>query len=329
VDPISHGVLGITCSQSAARGDKLLPVAVVGALAGLAPDLDVLIRSSTDPLLFLEYHRHFTHALPLAPLGALVCAALLHRWARARLVFRQTYLFCLLGLVSHGLLDACTSYGTELLWPFSDQRVAWSIVSAVDPAFTVPLLVLIVLAVHRRRTSYARAAALWAFTYLALGAAQHERAAAVGAATAHARGHVPVRLEVKPAFGSLLLWKVIYEHEGRYYVDGVRVALAARIYAGTSIEKVDMERHFAWLDPESRQAEDVERFRRLSDDLVGFDAARPERMVDIRYSMVPNEIAGFWGVALDPDAPPDAHVDFVATVDATPQDALRLLKMLF
>ena len=39
------------------------------------------------------------------------------------------------------LLDAATSYGTRLFWPFSDERAGWDWIAIVDPAFTVPLLV--------------------------------------------------------------------------------------------------------------------------------------------------------------------------------------------
>ena len=60
---------------------------LLGALAGMAPDLDVLIRSSTDPLLFLEYHRQFTHSLAFIPIGAALCTAILYpfvrKWCRA------------------------------------------------------------------------------------------------------------------------------------------------------------------------------------------------------------------------------------------------------
>ena len=49
----------------------------VAAAAGAAPDLDIFIRSATDPLVAVEYHRHFTHALPLAPLGAAVVVGIL------------------------------------------------------------------------------------------------------------------------------------------------------------------------------------------------------------------------------------------------------------
>ena len=40
-----------------------------GCVGGLAPDLDVFIRSSADPLVALEYHRHFTHSLLFIPIG--------------------------------------------------------------------------------------------------------------------------------------------------------------------------------------------------------------------------------------------------------------------
>ena len=61
MDPLSQGVLGAALPQAtAARGRYAGSAGVLGFLAGMAADLDVLIRSSTDPLLFLEYHRQFT-----------------------------------------------------------------------------------------------------------------------------------------------------------------------------------------------------------------------------------------------------------------------------
>ena len=122
MDPVSHALLGAGCAQSRTRAEKLLPAAVVAGLASLAPDLDLLLQSFTDPLRFLELHRQFTHALVFAPFGAALCALAARPAARHRLTFRETYLACLAGFASHGLLDACTSYGTQLLWPFADVR---------------------------------------------------------------------------------------------------------------------------------------------------------------------------------------------------------------
>ena len=72
--------------------------ALVGAVAGMTADLDVLIRSSADPLLNLEYHRHFSHSLLFVPLGALLKRS--PRAAQVGLVFAALYLG-LAGLQSH------------------------------------------------------------------------------------------------------------------------------------------------------------------------------------------------------------------------------------
>ena len=158
MDPLTQGALGAALPQATATKPKgtVALAGCFGFLAGLAPDLDVLIRSSADPLLFLEYHRQFTHSLIFIPLGGLVAAGLLHLLLgrRHRLPFSRSFLFCTLGYGTHGLLDFATSYGTMLFWPFSEERYAAGIVSIVDPLFTGPLLVLIVIAGIKRAPGY-------------------------------------------------------------------------------------------------------------------------------------------------------------------------------
>lgn len=63
MDPVSQGTVGAAFAQSSANKGNIVKVGFIGFLAGLAPDLDVLIRSESDPILFLEYHRQFTHSL--------------------------------------------------------------------------------------------------------------------------------------------------------------------------------------------------------------------------------------------------------------------------
>ena len=54
MDPVSQGAVGAAFAQSAAKKDNIILVGFIGFLAGLAPDLDVLIQSSVDPILFLS-----------------------------------------------------------------------------------------------------------------------------------------------------------------------------------------------------------------------------------------------------------------------------------
>jgi len=127
MDILTHGLLGGTLAQSCSQKGEMRAAATVGFLAALLADADALIRSDTDPLLTLEYHRQFTHALIFIPVGALLVALIL--WPAFRvfgrpLGFRRIYLYALLGCATSGFLDACTSYGTHLLWPFTGDRLA-------------------------------------------------------------------------------------------------------------------------------------------------------------------------------------------------------------
>jgi inner membrane protein len=74
LDPVSQAVVGATAAQVFLTDRLGKQAFACGAVGGLLPDLDVLIRSTSDPLLAVEMHRHFTHALALVPIGGLIAA---------------------------------------------------------------------------------------------------------------------------------------------------------------------------------------------------------------------------------------------------------------
>lgn len=330
MDPLTQGVLGASLPQSAGRAREAAGAGLLGFFAGMAADLDVLIRSSTDPLLFLEYHRQFTHSLVFIPIGGLLCALVLHGLIGQRrgFSFARSALFCTLGYATHALLDACTTYGTMLFWPFSDTRVAWNTVSIIDPLFTVPVLSLVLLAGLRQRPALARGALAWALGYLLLGQWQHHQAVELGRELAAARGHTPLRLEAKPSFGNILLWKVVYETGERFYVDAVRSGPWPAVYPGESVARLDARRDLPWLDPDSQQARDVQRFLWFSNGYVARDPHYPNRVIDIRYSLLPNEIAPLWSIELDPTAGAGVHANYITHRDGADNSAGALWAML-
>ncbi len=333
MDPVSQAAFGAGFSQSLATRHKQLSAMLVGAVAGMAPDLDILIRSDEDPLLFLEFHRQFTHALLFIPFGALLCALVLQPLVRKQLTFSQTCLFALAGYASHGLLDACTSYGTQLLWPFSDERIAWSVISIIDPLFTLPLLVLLALAARRRQPRYAHYAVLYALLYLAAGLVQQQRAVAALQQLAAERGHQIERLHVKPSFGNRHVWKLMYEYDGRYYVDALRLLLSAQVIPGESIAKLDVARDYPWLPADSQQARDIERFRWFSDDYLAVDPADDNIIIDVRYAFLPNRIKRMWGIVLDRKkierGELDAHVGYAFERGVDAKTRKQFLQMVF
>lgn len=300
MDPISQACFGASLSQSFARDKtRQLSALLIGALAGMAPDLDVLISSPDDPLLFLEFHRQFSHSLIFIPAGALLCALVFYPLAKNKLSFAQVYLFSFLGYATHGMLDACTSYGTQLFWPFSNERVAWNTVSIVDPLFTLPIAILILLAAFRKNIRFARTAFIYAVIFLSLGIVQNYRAEKAVYALAQQRGHQPERVLFKPSFANRHVWKIIYEHDGHYYVDAVNLLWDTKYISGTSIQKLDIKRDFPELPLNSQQAKDIERFRWFSDDFLAVNPQSTDIIMDVRYSFIPNRIRLMWGIKIN------------------------------
>jgi len=137
-----------------------------------------------------------------------------------------------------------------------------------------------------------------------------EASSALGEALAAERGHVPLRLEAKPSFANILVWKVVYETATNFHVDAVRTWPSTVVYPGSSIPRLDTQRDLPWLDPASQQARDVERFAWFSNDYVARDPLIPGRVIDVRYSLLPNEIDSLWSIQLAPGAGPEEHVSY-------------------
>ncbi len=332
MDPLTQGAIGAALPQATRQTSRHIRIAAgLGFLAGMAADLDTLIRSESDPLLFLEYHRQFTHSLFFIPVGGALCALVLH-WVfgrRSQLSFAKTALFCTLGYATHALLDTATTYGTMLFWPFDQTRYAWSIISIVDPLFTLPVLGLLAWSWVKRHPGPARAALLWAAVYLCFGVYQHINARDAGYALAQSRGHDPVRLDVKPSFANMLLWKTVYEADGAFYIDAVRVGFSPRVFPGERVLKLDLNRDFPWLSADSRQAKDIERFRVFSGGYAARAPQNADRVIDVRYSFVPNRTAALWGIAVRRDAGATEYADYVTDRHDARERFMELWEMLW
>ena len=148
------------------------------------------------------------------------------------------------------------------------------------------------------------------FLYLAIGLFQENRAENIGQSIAKLRGHESKRLTVKPSLGNLFLWKVIYEYNGFYYVDAVRLLSKSEYCKGTRIKKLDTSISFMELSQNSQQYKDIQRFDWFSQGYLGFGNQK-NIITDVRYSAVPNEVDGLWGIQINPKKDKSEHVDWV------------------
>ncbi len=290
LDPLTQGLLGAAAAQAVTAHRLGRRAALVGAVAGVLPDADVFIRSAADPLLAVEYHRQFTHSLAFIPVGGAIAALPFLIRSKDR---RWVLAAAIIGFATHGLLDACTTYGTQLFWPFSRTRIAWDAISIIDPVFTLMLLFGVIVG-SRRAAAIALIACL---AYLGLGVVQRERAVDVQMQLAELRGHRRVRAEVFPTIGNHLVWRSLYDSGGVLHADRIRVPWfgAPRVATGTRVEKYELTPS---LRGNVRGARDFERFRWFSAGWVALDPRDPTVIGDVRYSMRTEAFEPIWGVRL-------------------------------
>ncbi|HEX2062046.1 MAG TPA: metal-dependent hydrolase [Thermoanaerobaculia bacterium] len=290
MDPLTHALVGAAVGW-AAGGRRLGRRALaVGAVAGLLPDLDVFIRSASDPLLAIEHHRGFTHSFALVPAGGVVAALL----AGGRHERRAAIVAGMLAYLTHPLLDAATTYGTQLFWPLLDTRVGLDIISIVDPIFTLIALIACI-AAWRDRPRIVHAALALALVWLGVGFVQRERASAAQMRLAAERGDRIERAAVFPTIGNTLVWRSLYATNGTLRMDRIRVPWlgATSVAEGPAVPDARPRR-------DATAVRDLRRFVWFSDGWIARDPADASLLGDARYSLHAGRYAPVWGIRLRP-----------------------------
>jgi len=323
MDSITQGLLGAVTAQLGFR-QRLGPSATwVAAAAAVAPDLDVftgplmaLMGRETNGLDRLAFHRGLSHSLLAVPVMALVIAGLwwaVVRWFRRRRgradgpgpPFLIMYACVFLAVLSHPLLDWCTSYGTQLFSPVTARRFAADVVPIVDIFYT-PLLVLTLVgcALARRVKRWdGRRVSLavgWigfglSVAYLASGHVLHERAVAI------ARGLAPPgtavrRADAYPALGSILTWRTVVQADGGWQVARVRPLAAPPVRPGEVHDAADAAD--PWVD-RARSLPEARIYTWFAMDRVRAErepggGGHAVRLHDMRYGLRPDAPESLW-----------------------------------
>jgi inner membrane protein len=301
MDTFTHGLLGAAASQVIFAKQLPRTAGLIGLVAAMTPDLDLLVGSGADPVSSLLYHRQFTHSLVFIPVGGLL-TALLFLWMKPfRGVWPAVIGAALIGYATHAPLDALTSYGTLLFWPFSMQRIVWDIMPIVEPIFTGILLAGVVWTSVVQRVGPSQLALAVALAYLGFAAWQHHRAAEVQQQLVTARGQAIEHSRVMPAPGSLVLWRSVYISTGRIYVDGIRVPWwhGARLKAGGSVRLAT----FADVPPQMAERDGTRRvfhvFAWFADDLIAAVEGEASVIGDMRYAVQTSSLVPLWGIQFE------------------------------
>ena len=157
MDSLTQIVLGASVAE-ATLGKKIGNKAIVlGAIAGTIPDLDIVSRFFVDDLTASVMHRGFSHSFLFpfvaAPILAWVLKKIYSNYTDVS--FNDWFKMFFLAIITHPLLDAQTTWGTQLFWPL-EWRVAIENIFIIDPIYTFPFLTFLILTAFQDKLSKKR-----------------------------------------------------------------------------------------------------------------------------------------------------------------------------
>ncbi|ERL55560.1 metal-dependent hydrolase [Psychrobacter aquaticus] len=234
MDSLSQIVLGASVQGAVLGKYQGRKAYLYGAILGTLPDLDVLI-SYPDPISDMTYHRSFSHSLLVLTVVGIVGAWLIsryHQWRDMPLPYstRRLALAMTLVLTTHPILDSFTVYGTQLFWPLQDpfQITPISIASVfiIDPLYTLPLLIAVIVGLFKgSKLAVFKAGllvncqrlAVWMLllssSYLLLGLGLKYHAQSQAERTLAAAGIDALRLKTMPVLPTILMWRTVAEDD--------------------------------------------------------------------------------------------------------------------
>jgi len=223
MDSVSHIIIG------AAIGETFLGKKIgrwgmlLGAIAKSAPDFDLFYTGLGDPRAYMCEHRAHTHSLFVEALYAIPIAWLLVKLFKQKVSFPRMLLFMLACLWGHSLLDWCTNFGTQLLLPFSSENYSLNTLAIVDLLFTLPMLVLIIIAVFYkkngvRRLKLAKATLIYCLIYLGFTFINKAQAENI-VEESIAKNNIPVTTHMtNPTMLNNVLWYAVGSNDSNIFI---------------------------------------------------------------------------------------------------------------
>jgi len=154
MDSLTQIVLGAAVGE-ASLGKKVGNKALLwGAIAGTIPDLDVFTKLFTDNIVTAnEIHRGFSHSILFCLLTAPIFGWLLSKlYKKQEATWKDWSLLMFWGLFTHPILDAFTTWGTQLFWPLN-YKVSFKNIFVVDPLYTLPFLICVIAVLFYKRNN--------------------------------------------------------------------------------------------------------------------------------------------------------------------------------
>jgi inner membrane protein len=293
MDLVTQGILGAAVGQVGFQQKLGRKAIVIGAVAGLLPDLDILVRFLPDICAEMLYHRGFTHSLFFAPLFAPIAGwvsanrnnyAQLNEWI-------SLWFWC---LITHPLLDLFTDYGTQLLLPFSNYRFSLKAIPIIDPVYSLPLLVSVIIGYRCRvriklAQVIAKSALFLTTCYLFMGLLVHDQTLSFLNKTEPQA----MRKESFSTMFSIFYRRLVIEEHNQYRVAYLHFFdLGKKPIVWHTLPKVQ-------ISDQMQSLREVRIFTWFADSwIIAENSADATYIKDLRFGMDELSLKGIWGLKI-------------------------------
>ena len=154
MDSFTQVLLGIATAEVIAGRQLKNKTFLYGAVLGTIPDLDVVVGMFMDPVSGVAIHRGISHSLFFFAFLSPVLGWAIAKLERSKITLQRSVVLAFFGLFTHVILDAFTSWGTQILWPLPD-RFALKTIFVIDPLYTIPLLISLIY-VYKSKVDFLR-----------------------------------------------------------------------------------------------------------------------------------------------------------------------------
>jgi inner membrane protein len=224
MDSVTQVTLGAAVGEAVAGKEAGNKAPLWGAVFGLLPDLDVLANPFLTEAQALTFHRSLSHSFVFIAVVTLAAAYGLRRLHTDPPVSKRLWAGLVAAvLLTHVGLDCLTTYGTQVFWPFSDYPVIYGTIFIIDPLYTLPLALGLLVSL---RWTAAAPARRWAnyvgltlsSTYLLLTVVNKQYINHVFATALEQEAPNYERVFTAPTPFNNLLWQGIAETDDGFYV---------------------------------------------------------------------------------------------------------------
>ncbi|UYW01869.1 metal-dependent hydrolase [Flavobacterium agricola] len=211
MDSLTQIAVGIATAELCLGKQLKNKAFLYGAVIATLPDLDIYLGKLFDPITAIAMHRSFSHSILFFLLASVPIGAIMFKLEKGHVKLFQAINASFFILFTHSLLDAFTTWGTQIFWPLP-YRAAIKSIFVVDFFYTIPWLIFLFLVYKNsnpiKRAKWLKIGFVITSCYLLLGIVLKIYVTQQVKNALHGQNITYTKIIVKPTFSNVVLWNI-------------------------------------------------------------------------------------------------------------------------